>query len=450
MNALPMRMLLRLWPRTLFHRLVLILFSGLFAGHVLNYRLILHERAQDTETAMAMNLANDVATTVAHLERIPSAERAAWLSRLKHGSYRYTLGSLPSIGPAPSWPAQEWVAPVANALGPQYRVTSSAPLNTTDPMLLRLHFPLTDGTPLTVEWSSSLPPHSVWVPVVLTAQLIILAVFTLIAVRLATRPLAELANAADALEPDSGNSPLPEDGPLEVARAAAAFNAMQRRIADYLAERIRILAAVSHDLQTPITRMRLRADLMENTVQREKMLGDLTAMQALVEQGIAYARSTKDVTEAPCRTDLDALLDSLVCDYIDVGHLVRLSGKFDRPLMTRPHTLRRVIVNLVDNAVKFGADAEVLVEAETPHRLAIVVRDRGPGIPHAELKAVLQPFYRIENSRNRETGGTGLGLAIAQQLTLALGGKLSLSNRDGGGLEARLSLPTAWFKAKQD
>lgn len=436
-------LLLRPWPRTLFHRLVLILVASLLAGHVLNFWLILHERRDAAEITMAANLANDVATSVALLERIAPAERAAWLSQLWRGSYRYVLGTEPEQGVIPSQQSRDWSAPIASALGPRYTVTTSAPLNTTDPIQLWIHLQLTDGTPLTIELFPFRAPHSMWVPVILSVQLILLAIFTWIAVRLATRPLVQLANAADALDPDLPSAPLPEDGPLEVARAAIAFNAMQRRIAAYLAERIQILAAVSHDLQTPITRMRLRADLIDNSVQREKMLGDLSAMQALVEQGIAYARSSQKVTETLCRIDLDALLDSLVCDYQDAGRQVRLSGSFGRPLMTRPHTLRRVIINLVDNALKFGTDAEILIEPEPPERLSIIVRDRGPGIPHAELKAVLQPFYRIENSRNRETGGTGLGLAIAQQLSLALGGELTLSNRDGGGLEARLSLPTA-------
>lgn len=136
----------------------------------------------------------------------------------------------------------------------------------------------------------------------------------------------------------------------------------------------------------------------------------------------------------------DALLDSLVYDYLDAGQTLRLVGRIGHPLLTRPYALRRIITNLVDNALKFGCDVEILVKAELPGRVFIAVMDRGPGIPQAELEAVLQPFYRIENSRNRESGGTGLGLAIAQQLATALGGVLTLSNRDGGGLQAHLSL----------
>src|SRR5262249_27285158 len=160
-----------------------------------------------------------------------------------------------------------------------------------------------------------------------------------------------------------------------------AFNAMQRRIADFVAERMQILAAVSHDLQTPLTRMRLRVDLMDEGVARDKLHADLDAMQALVKEGIAFARGVDGVSEEPCRTDLHALLGSLVCDYVDAGKPVRLVGSVGRPLQARPHTLRRVVMNLVDNALKFGADTEVVIDGATVARLAVVVRDRGPGIP---------------------------------------------------------------------
>ena len=300
---------------------------------------------------------------------------------------------------------------------------------------------LSDSTPLTIDLFPPRMTVSGWVPLILAIQLALLAAFTWIAVRITTRPLSQLAAAANSLGPDLGGEPLAEDGPAEVTRAAVAFNTMRQRIADYLAERIQILAAVSHDLQTPITRMQLRTDLLEDTALTEKLRADLDAMQILVREGIAYARSTQGVSETSRATDLHALLDSLVCDYTDAGRSVRIVGRYTRPFMTRPHALRRIITNLIDNALNFAADVEILAEASPPGRVSIVVRDRGPGIPKDELKAVFQPFYRVENSRNRETGGTGLGLAIAQQLAMALAGDLTLSNREGGGLEARLSLP---------
>lgn len=287
------------------------------------------------------------------------------------------------------------------------------------------------------------PAWETWMWAPLTISAVLIAALTWMAVGQATRPLARLAEAADALGSDLRVRPLREDGPTEVARAAAAFNTMQRRIADHLSERMRILAAISHDLRTPITRMRLRIDLLENAALREKMHADLQQMQALVEEGLAYAQSAQAVNEPLCRIDHYALLDSLACDYADAGQPIRVIGHFDGTIVTRPNTLRRVITNLLDNALKFGTDVELALENESVDRIVIAVRDRGPGIPEAELQAVLQPFYRLEASRNRDTGGTGLGLAIAHQLTLALVGTLSLSNRAGGGLEARLSLPLA-------
>lgn len=263
---------------------------------------------------------------------------------------------------------------------------------------------------------------------------------TWIAVRVATRPLSRLAHAAQALGEDLNREPLPEEGPVEVRRAAIAFNRMQARLRGLFAERTRILSAVSHDLQTPITRLRLRAELMGDETLRDKMLADLAAMQALVEEGLAYAASSAIATEALAATDLDALVASLVADYADAGQAVTLAGVCARAVYTRPQTLRRLLGNLVDNALKFGAVAEVFVETARDS-VAISVRDHGPGIPESEIEKVFEPFYRIESSRNRETGGTGLGLAIARQLAKVLDADLSLRNHPDGGLEARVSLP---------
>ncbi|WP_256346505.1 sensor histidine kinase, partial [Pseudomonas tolaasii] len=201
-------------------------------------------------------------------------------------------------------------------------------------------------------------------------------------------------------------------------------------------------AAISHDLQTPITRMKLRAEFMEDCAERDKLWSDLSEMEHLVREGVAYARSVHGATEASHRIDLDAFLDSLVFDYQDMHKQVSLSGKSAVVLDTRPHALRRVLVNLVDNALKFAGSAELEVGSTPAGELSIKVLDRGPGIAEDELVQVMQPFYRVESSRNRGTGGTGLGLAIAQQLAVAVGGSLRLSNRVGGGLcaEVRVGL----------
>lgn len=431
-----MRALRRCWPRSLFGRLTLILLLGLLVSQALNLQLLRHERSEAGKSMMIYYLAQDVATSVAILERMPVAERAAWAARFKRKNYQYLLAPADGGAALDSALAREVRAAVAGTLGPAYPLgVSAAP----DGKRMLLHLKLADGTPLAVELQPSGISLSLWSQLLSGLQLLMLVLFTWLAVRWSTRPLARLAQAADALGPELAGAPLPEDGPLEVARAARAFNAMQRRIGAHLAERMQILAAISHDLQTPITRMRLRAELMDSAPLRDKLHGDLDAMQVMVEQGIAYARSAHSVSEAACRTDLDALLASLLGDYADAGQTVGLAGRCGRPLTTRPHALRRLVGNLLDNALKFGAEVELRVESDAAG-VRIAVLDRGPGIAPGQLQAVLQPFYRIEGSRNRTSGGSGLGLAIAQQLALALGARLTLANRAGGGLEAAVFL----------
>jgi len=224
-----------------------------------------------------------------------------------------------------------------------------------------------------------------------------------------------------------------------VSQAARAFNAMQQRIEKYMRERTQILAAISHDLQTPITRMRMRADMLDDEVQREKMNRDLAEMQMLVRDGIAYARTLHGSSEAPQRLDVDSMLESLVQDYVEASGKVTLAGSAGRPLTTRPHALKRILGNLTDNGLKYAGKVELTVARE-PEGIAIVVRDFGAGIPEHELEQVFEPFYRLEASRNRDTGGTGLGLAIARQLADSMNATLALRNHPEGGLEARLTL----------
>jgi signal transduction histidine kinase len=252
--------------------------------------------------------------------------------------------------------------------------------------------------------------------------------------------LLRLAQAADTLGPDLQAERLAEDGPAEVARAARAFNAMQERIGMVMAERIQILAAISHDLQTPITRMHLQLDLMEESDQHARLRQDLKQMEALVREGVAYARTLHGTGEAARPVDVDGLLDALLCDYQDAGRDLVLTGTVGAPRMLRPDALRRVLANLIDNALHYAGSAALSVDATGTDTLVLTVADRGPGIPPDLLDTVFTPFFRLESSRNRDTGGTGLGLAIARQLTLAMEGELTLHNREGGGLAAVLTI----------
>ncbi|QGW84139.1 ATP-binding protein [Variovorax paradoxus] len=430
----------RLLPDSLFYRVTLIIVVGLAVAQLLTFAAIRYERNMALRELMMIGIERDIASSVAILDRLPAAERAGWLERLERRNYRFVLGGS-AEGTEPGSPAsRQFAAAIVEAMRP-FEIVKVGEV-AWPPEGLQIQVRLGDGSSVVVHARRVGMPVSGWVMWLLVVQLLVLAICAWYAVRLVTRPLAQLSAAADELGPDLKGQALAEDGPSEVAHAARAFNAMQQRIAGYMAERVEILAAISHDLQTPITRMRLRTDLMDNEHDREKFRQDLDAMNSLVREGVTYARTLHGATEPPLRIDADALLESMVADYEDVGQQVRLEGKAGAPIVSRPNALRRILMNLIDNALKFGTDVRVQVHAEGG-KLVVAVLDNGPGIPPEELEAVLKPFYRVESSRNRSTGGTGLGLAIAHQLAMAMGAELTLNNRAEGGLEARLTLGTA-------
>jgi signal transduction histidine kinase len=262
---------------------------------------------------------------------------------------------------------------------------------------------------------------------------------SLIAVRLVTRPLQRLAEAADAFGGDLESPPLPETGPTETRRAAEAFNRMQDRLRRLIAERGRALAAVSHDLRTPLTRMRLRAELVDDEVLRAQINADIDDMQAMVESTLDYLRGLRE-NEPPQSIDMEALLASLVADQQALGHAVTLTGAAAAPYLGRLSMLKRALGNLIDNAVKYGHSARIAIEDGT-RELRLRVADDGPGIAEADLERVVEPYVRLDSSRSRETGGVGLGLAIARDAALLHGGELRLENLAQGGLLATLTLP---------
>jgi signal transduction histidine kinase len=269
--------------------------------------------------------------------------------------------------------------------------------------------------------------------------LIAVVAVSLVAVRWATRPLNALADAAGELGKNINRPPLPEKGPEEVRRAAQAFNTMQARLIGYIRERTALLAAMSHDLKTPITRLRLRSELLEDPQQRVKFIRDLDEMEAMVRDTLAFLGGLES-GEPVKPVDTMALLESLQADMVEMGGTVSIGGVAKAPFPGRPQALKRCLANLLENAVKYGKSARVIVDDDDT-RLEIRIQDEGPGLPQAELEKVFEPFYRVEGSRSRETGGTGLGLTIAKSVAEAHGGSLVLRNRTEGGLEAVLALP---------
>lgn len=429
-------------PRSLFGRLMLIWLLGLALVLAVCSWLYLGERGRASRNTMFEHMALDVITVVGLMDNLPATERTAWLKRVERSNYRFLLAPLPEGKPlGEDFDHPAWMR-LREGLDGRPLEMRAALVGTHHHPTLYLGTRLADGSPFLVEATAPLPGAP---PARTLAALLALVggvvLVTLLAVRIATRPLSRLALAAEALGEDLDRPPLEEEGPVEVRRAAVAFNWMQTRLRGLFAERTRILAAVTHDLQTPITRLRLRAELMDHGTLRDKMLSDLSAMQVLVEEGLSYAASTASPKEAAILTDLDALAASVVGDYTDAGQAVTLVGSIGRAVRTRPQALSRLLGNLVDNALKFGGSAEIALELAEGLPV-IMVRDDGPGIPEAELDKVFEPYYRLESSRNRETGGTGLGLAIARQLANSLGAELSLRNLAEGGLEARVLLAT--------
>ncbi|SPB13840.1 integral membrane sensor signal transduction histidine kinase [Caballeronia novacaledonica] len=430
------------WPRTLFARLALILVVGLALAQTFSFLLTMRER-DDSMTHMMMGyVEREVASSVALLDHLPPDERAQWLPRLARRSYQFILGPGVTGAPPDAALSERFARSIDEGIGKRYPLTVNAVPG--DRERFQVHLRLSDGSPLTIDMRPMVgTPLSSWLPLVLVLQLIVLGACCWLAVRLATGPLKRLANAADTLGPDLKAERLPESGPEEVARAAKAFNAMQDRVSTYMTQRMQILAAITHDLQTPITRMRLRVDVMDDEAAGAKLQQDLKEMESLVKEGVTYARTLHGTNEAPRRIDADALFESIVDDYLDAGQPVTLRGGIGGALMAPPQALKRVVGNLIDNAIKYSGAAEIEVATRKDGRAVIAVLDRGPGIPDESLEAVFEPFVRLEGSRNRQTGGTGLGLAIARQLTLAMDASLTLHHREGGGLEARLVLKKA-------
>jgi signal transduction histidine kinase len=270
------------------------------------------------------------------------------------------------------------------------------------------------------------------------------AVLTLWAVRRLIAPVSTLAAAAEALGRDVNAPPLPETGPTEVATAARAFNTMAERIRRFVQDRTFMLTAIGHDLRTPITRLKLRAEFLEDDEQRGKMLADLDELEAMVSSTLAFGRDVA-ADEPVVAVDLPELARTVLDETADArpesADKLDYTGPDHLTVRVRSLAMKRALSNLVLNALTYGGSAHVRLATPDAGQLTLLVEDDGPGIPPTELDTVFQPFHRVETSRNRETGGSGLGLTIARNILRAHGGDVVLENREGGGVRATVTLP---------
>jgi len=471
---------MRLVPRSLFARLVLVLLAVLVTAQLMSFAIHMHERGEALSQASGMQSAQRIAEIVKLLDSLQPAERLRIVPVLSAPPLSVELGKAPIAAleeePGASARSALFATMLRRFLGDgrpvAVSVTGSAPLEPgpgrgfkgpgmqgpgmhggwAPPMAAAHYFsqpgfafvaqvPLRDGALATFD--SRLPAQTANWPyrLLLSLAVLLAAVIavSLLAVRWVTRPLQVLAQTADELGKNIHRPALEERGPLEVVRAARALNTMQARLIGYFKERTGVLAAMSHDLKTPITRLRLRAELLEDAALKTKIAADLDEMQSMVGGALDFLRGAGS-GEAVKPVDVTALLESLQADMQDLGGEVRIEGAASKPFPGKPQALKRCLWNLLDNAVKYGKKARVAVD-DNDERLEIRIQDEGPGIPPSEIGKVFEPFYRVESSRNRETGGTGLGLSIARGIAEDHGGALTLRNLGQGGLEAVLSVP---------
>jgi signal transduction histidine kinase len=471
---------LRLWPQSLFGRLLAASVLAVLLAQATGLVLIAQEREHFILRSSVREWTRRIAETTLMLEPLGAAERASAIEQLSApGGSRHFHPPPPPDGPpraprGPMDPPRAFVrAPLLTdfeqtlkeqllaALGAGFEVSIARTADASRPAI-PLPVPFYEAHELAASQSTAqrydvtvrfpdgdtavyrilrvpggaLLPRNLVVNLLLLLAILVIALYAV--ARNITRPLSALARAADNVGREARPPQLPERGARELRRAARAFNTMQDRLYRYLDSRSRVLAAMSHDLKTPLTRLRLQVETLDDAALQERMVKELTEMEGMVREALALFRGLDD-GEPAVPLDLNALLAALCAQFTESGAAVTVEGRALAPVTGKAQALKRCLTNLVSNAVKFGGRATLIVEDDG--ELAIRVRDAGPGLPPAELERVFEPFYRLESSRNRDSGGTGLGLTIARDIAQAHGGTLTLSNRPEGGLEALLVLP---------
>ena len=436
----------QLWPGSLAGRTLLLLFTTallIYASGIVAYRVAAEQAAEGSRIAQ---IADRLRTTMDTVGDLPPGDRAAAARTLSSPRFRASWSTVPMIGVTGKTSSSlrnlrrrliHLVPELANRQ--VYLHWGPYPLPAAHSVLLGT-VQLTDTSYLTFSApmvSTAIPPlpAMLWVVSIIFLSIIVAAIFVLYAIN---APLRRLAEAADSY--GSGRPMLlPERGPREIVRVERAFNSLQRRVQRLIADRTQALAAVSHDLRTPVARMRLRCGWLADTAMQLECDRDLSEMEAMIESTLAYLRGDDDAEQARL-TDVASMLTTLVDVANDGGSEATLSGPRHAVLPLRALSIKRAMANLIGNAVTYGGCARVSLE-QTREGLRITIDDSGPGIPEADLLTVFEPFRRLETSRNRASGGVGLGLTIARQAVEREGGKIRLMNRPEGGLRAQISLP---------
>jgi signal transduction histidine kinase len=452
---------LRDLPGGMAGRVVLIIFVAMLAIETVQHLFGVQDDIEDTELAIEQGIARQVVNIIELWEKTPRSQYDELTKAFNGVALRATfLESAPEIPPPPDWLEDEIERASQKYFGESSeRVVKFGMINT------RQHKEL--AYLAAADFAQSWPVRYLTVSAELkTGGVLVVAlpgipdvwdyddgtsfwrIFFWIAVialifwisHRMTRPIRRFATAADRLGVDVNAPPLPVQGSRELRRATRAFNRMQERLQRFIGDRTQMLAAISHDLRTSLTRLRLRTEFIEDEEQKAKAVADLDEMDQMLTATLSFARD-ENADGDNTRFDLSQLVQSLVDDFSDMGRTARFSGPPHYIFAGRHVAISRAVTNLMSNAVTYGGEVDVEIHG-TSGGVEIIVMDRGPGIPKEKRDEVFNPFFRLEPSRNRETGGVGLGLSVARSIVRAHGGDISFEDRESGGLVVRIDLPT--------
>jgi signal transduction histidine kinase len=432
-------MSLRLLPHSIAGRMALVIIGVVILSHLISLGSYDLDRITVINDEAYDRIGERVASTVRLLERSPAGERGAITDSMSNAKIQIAWSAIPAIAAATDpGTGRELAEDLADWLeiAPSRVRVADRPANR-----VVIAVQLSDSTWVNAE-ANALPIDNFdFSSLLMTtlATVIGIILLSLFLVRWVTRPLRRLTSAAERLGTNVEAAPLPEKGPVEVRRAALAFNTMQQRIQRLLTDRTQMFAAISHDLKTPITRVKLRLEFIADESERARIMRDLEDMEQMIGSFLAFLRE-ENGNEETRLADLSTMLQTICDDFSDAGHRVSLIAPQSCPYFCRVLALKRALSNLIDNAIKYGGSADVTL-MQVEDRLEIEIADQGPGIAVEEQAKVFEPFYRLETSRNRNTGGTGLGLTIARSIIQAHGGEITLENQTGGGMRAIIELP---------
>jgi signal transduction histidine kinase len=456
-----------LLPKSLAGQSLLVLVVGLMVSHAIGFTIYSLDRHEVVATTEATEFAERIAGVISLLRKIPPQWREDVVRGSDSRAFRVRLDSTASVQ-EPSEPDGNVAAEVASFLrqllpdwdperirvalrerpdaangGRLGFATPGIAVASTNELSDQLHasLQLDDGDWLNFagpipRMESNLPQSAGVYVLSVAAGVGLVALWLVFRV---TAPLSALAAAAERFGKTIRAEPLPETGPTEVAQASRALNDMQRRLSRLIDNRTLMLAAISHDLRTPVTLLRLRAELMSDSAEQQKVLSTLDEMEAMIAAALDFSKGA--FSEEPQRlVDVAALLESLCDDLADSGAPIEFTPHAQVLYLCRRVALKRAFANLIDNAVKYGGIARVRIE-ERPEAVVITIEDDGPGVPEEHLEQIFAPFFRVDASRSKGAGGIGLGLTIAQAIVEGHGGDIHVENGSDRGLVVRVSLP---------